>query len=135
MKFSLVLICFALLLVASACQPVAPICPPDSVTFVSDSSQFSLPSSPDLSPSPEQVEINDKTMSVDDVIHGPLCNSQWSGTIYVACDLQIIEWQEDPTFLKDCSLSIEPGTVVYVAAHNDAPYYKGCSCHTGEDPQ
>jgi hypothetical protein len=24
--------------------------------------------------------------------------------------------------------------VVYVAAHNDAPYYNGCSCHTGTNP-
>ena len=135
MKYFLALIYLSLLLFASACQPATPICPPDSITYISDSSQFSLPSSPDLSPSPEQVEINGKSMSVDDVIHGPLCDSQWSGTIYVACDLQIIEWQEDPTFLKECSLSIEPGTVVYVAAHNDDPYYKGCSCHTGEDPQ
>ena len=135
MKISLILICFPLLLVASACQPAATICPPNSVTYVSDSSQISLPSSPDLSPSPRQVEISGKTMSVDDVIHGPLCYGQWSGTIYVACDLQIIEWQEDPTFLKDCRLSIEPGTVVYVAAHNDDPYYKGCSCYTGEDPR
>jgi len=29
-------------------------------------------------------------------------------------------------------LNIAPNTVVYVAAHNDAPYYKGCSCHTGQ---
>lgn len=63
-------------------------------------------------------------MSVDNVIRGSPCYSQWSGTIYVACDVQIIEWQEDLTFLKDCSLSIEPGTIVYVAAHNDVPYYK-----------
>ncbi|MES0359593.1 MAG: hypothetical protein ABUK20_01645 [Anaerolineales bacterium] len=135
MKYFLALIYLSLLLFASACQPAAPICPPDSITYISDSSQFSASSSPDQSPLPGQVEINGKSMSVDDVIHGPLCDSQWSGTIYVACDLQIIEWQEDPTFLKECSLSIEPGTVVYVAAHNDDPYYKGCSCHTGEDPQ
>jgi hypothetical protein len=50
----------------------------------------------------------------------------------VACDLQIAAWGEEPTFLEDCNLNIEPGTIVYVAAHNDAPYYKGCSCHTGE---
>jgi len=40
----------------------------------------------------------------------------------------------NPLFLKGCKLNIDPNTVVYVAAHNDAPYYKGCSCHTGEDP-
>jgi hypothetical protein len=69
-------------------------------------------------------------MAVDQVISGALCNGDWSGTVYVACDVQVLAWEDQPTFLKDCDLSIEPGTVVYVAYHNDAPYYNGCSCHT-----
>lgn len=71
---------------------------------------------------------------MDRIVQGPLCSDTWSGVVYVACDLQIIEWEEDPTFLKDCDLNIEPGTVVYVASHNNEPYYKGCSCHTGDVP-
>jgi len=53
--------------------------------------------------------------------------------VYVTCDVQVLEWKDRPTFLEDCDLVIEPGTVVYVAAHNDAAYYNGCSCHTGGD--
>jgi hypothetical protein len=29
---------------------------------------------------------------------------------------------------------MEPDTVVYVAYHNDAAYYKGCSCHVNGEP-
>jgi hypothetical protein len=68
---------------------------------------------------------------VDRVVEGPLCNGTWSGTVYVTCNVQVYPWEEKPTFLKDCDLTIEPGTVVYVADHGDEPYYKGCSCHTG----
>jgi hypothetical protein len=73
-------------------------------------------------------------MTVDRVVSGPLCNDRWQGTVYVGCEVQVLEWSETPLFLKDCDLTIEPGTVVYVADHNDAAYYNGCSCHTGELP-
>ena len=117
-------------LLAVSCQSSEPVCPPDSVTYFSDSSTATqLNSKPSA---PNQVEINGKVIPVDRVVHGPLCNGKWGGTIYVACDVQITQWEEEPIFLQDCSLDIEPGTVVYVAAHNDEPYYNGCSCHTGE---
>jgi hypothetical protein len=89
---------------------------------------------PEQSPTPIEVEINGKMKWVDKVIEGPLCNDSWKGTVYVACDVQVFEWEQDPLFLKGCNLSIEPGTVIYVAYHNDAAYYNGCSCHTGENP-
>ena len=77
-------------------------------------------------------------MEVDKVVDYPLCNDNWSGTVYVNCKVQVAEAELDadanPLFLKGCNLNIEPNTVVYVAAHNDAAYYKGCSCHTGEVP-
>jgi hypothetical protein len=76
-----------------------------------------------------EVEIKGRTMSVDRVIHGPLCNDSWSGTIYVACDVQVAAWEEDPIFLRECDLNIEENTIVYVASHNDEQYNKGCSCH------
>jgi hypothetical protein len=82
--------------------------------------------------SPTEVSINGKTILVDQLVTGPLCIGQWAGTVYVGCDVQVMEWEETPLFLKDCDLSIEPGTVVYVAYHNDSAYYNGCSCHTGE---
>ena len=76
--------------------------------------------------------IGGKTINVDKVVEGPLCNDAWSGTVYVTCSVQVYAWQETPTFLKNCNLSIAPETVVYVAYHNDTAYYTGCSCHTGE---
>jgi len=77
------------------------------------------------------VEIGGKTVLVDRIVEGPLCNDTWSGTIYVTCNVQVYPWEGQPTFLDDCDLTIEPGTVVYVADHGDEPYYKGCSCHYG----
>jgi hypothetical protein len=82
-------------------------------------------------PTPTQIEIGGKSLPVDRVVEGPLCNGTWRGTVYVTCNVQVYPWEEQPTFLKDCNLTIEPGTVVYVADHGDEPYYKGCSCHTG----
>jgi hypothetical protein len=87
---------------------------------------------------PLQVEIQGKLMEVDKVVDYPLCNDDWSGTVYVSCEARVAEAELDadanPLFLKGCNLNIVPNTVVYVAAHNDAAYYKGCSCHTGEAP-
>jgi hypothetical protein len=81
---------------------------------------------------PVDVKIGNEIIKVDKVVSGPLCNDTWSGTVYVSCKVQVYSWQKDPTFLKNCNLSIAPGTVVYVAYHNDTAYYNGCSCHTGE---
>jgi len=89
---------------------------------------------PDADASASEVSIGGKLIDVDKVVSGPLCTDRWQGTVYVACDVQVMKWEENPLFLKDCDLSIAPGTVVYVAAHNDAAYYNGCSCHTGELP-
>ena len=69
---------------------------------------------------------------MDQVVQGRLCSGSWSGTVYVPSQIQIYAWEDNPNFLENCDLSIKPGTVVYVAAHNDEPYYQGCSCHTGE---
>lgn len=84
-----------------------------------------------LAPTPVEMVIGGKTVTVDKVVEGPLCNDTWSGTVYVGCDIQIYPWEDSPNFLQNCNLKIEPGTVVYVAHHNDAVYYNGCSCHTG----
>jgi hypothetical protein len=134
-----VVLSVVILVFLSACQ--AEVCPPESVTYVSDPVQFlSLDSAADNGPSPSPilVEIGGKMVEVDRVIHGPLCNDTWSGTIYVACDVQIVEWTEEqgPFFFDNCGLIIEPGTVVYVAAHNNTAYYNGCAvCHTSEGSQ
>jgi hypothetical protein len=76
--------------------------------------------------------IGGKPVKVNRIVEGPICNDTWSGIVYVSCNVQVMKWEENPLFLKDCNLRIEPNTVVYVAYHNDTPYYNGCSCHTGE---
>lgn len=85
------------------------------------------------------VEIKGKKIEVDKLVDYPLCNDNWRGIVYVGCEAQIAEAENDPNdnplFFRGCDLNIEPGTVVYVAAHNDTSYYKGCSCHTGENPE
>lgn len=124
------------LLLLSACK--ADVCPPGSVDYVEDPSHFPDPPSPEEAgptPTPTVMQIGRKTVEIDRVIHGPICNDTWSGRIYVACDVQVVEWTEEQgsTFLDGCDLTIEPGTVVYVAAHNNAAYYKGCaSCHASD---
>jgi hypothetical protein len=124
-----------------ACERKNTVCPPDEETSqpalqLADLLETTSPSS---SSGPIQVEIQGKMMEVDRVVDYPLCNDDWSGTVYVSCDAWVAEAELDadanPLFLKDCNLNIAPNTVVYVAAHNDAAYYKGCSCHTGEAPQ
>jgi hypothetical protein len=124
-----------LTLLLAACQKSAPACPPRTGT--PQPLTFPAPTAgprdnPGGSTAPVQIKIGGKAILVDQVVRGPLCNARWEGTVYVACDVQVLPWSEQPTFLKDCDLSIEPGTVVYVAYHNNSPYYNGCSCHTGD---
>jgi hypothetical protein len=124
---------FALLL--CGCQP-QPACPTGSVTYGEDPAQFpalSSPASAEPTATPSTVKIGGKNVQVDRVIRGPVCNDRWSGVLCVACDVQVPAWDHTgkPTFFKDCDLSIAPDTVIYVAAHKDAAYYNGCSCHTG----
>lgn len=134
MKHNASLLLTLSLLLLTACQ--ADVCPPNSVEYVTDPALFpalAFTANAGPTPTPSLVEIGRRMVEVDRVIHGPVCNDTWSGTIYVACDVQVAQWTEEegPTFFKDCDLTIEPGTVVYVASHNNAAYYNGCSsCHT-----
>ena len=131
--WTFILIGLALLLL-SACGPQGPACPAGSITYTTDLAAFPALPPAGLALTPETIEIGGRPTPVDRVIHGPLCNEQLSGTVYVACDLEIMAWDEAeyPTFLKTCSFTVEPGAVIYVAAHYDTAYYNGCSCHTGE---
>ncbi|HEX9090984.1 MAG TPA: hypothetical protein VF831_05810 [Anaerolineales bacterium] len=122
------------LLLISGCEESAPICPTPKGTvqhLIAPPSELATPT-PSIESS--QVEISGRKLQVDKVVEGALCNDTWSGTVYVKCDVQVYPWVEEPTFLKDCQLNIEPQTVVYVAYHNDTAYYNGCSCHTGVTP-
>ncbi|KPL82362.1 hypothetical protein SE15_09285 [Thermanaerothrix daxensis] len=120
----------------SACQSEKNPCqsagePPSYLTALPTPMPPTTPT-PGPSPTPILVKIGGKMVVVDKVVEGPLCNDTWSGTVYVSCKVQVMAWERSPTFLKGCNLTIAPGTVVYVAAHHDAAYYNGCSCHTGE---
>lgn len=118
---------------AAACQPAAPTCPPGSVTYLAYSNPPQSLADPTAGkPKQQLVEINGQQIQVDQVVQGMLCSGKWSGTVYVPCQIQVYAWEENPDFLKKCELDIAPGSVVYVAAHHDEPYYQGCSCHSGE---
>ncbi len=122
-------------LLLAACQASSPACPQNQENpgGSSDGNLVNSIKTP-LPPLPASLEIGGKSIQVDQIISGTLCNGSWEGVVYVPCEVQVAAWEENPLFLKGCELEIAPGTVVYVAAHNDAPYYKGCSCHTGELP-
>jgi hypothetical protein len=128
---------FSLLVLLSACQAHASVCPAATGTparIQVPPQELPTPTSA-ASSEPVELQVGGQTIPVDKVVAGPLCNDSWSGTLYVSCDVQVYTWEEQPLFLKGCSLQIAPGTVVYVAYHNDTAYYNGCSCHTGEIAQ
>lgn len=110
----------------TACEPV---CSPGTVSTMVPPFPTFDPVVNDSSSAPIEVEIKGKLREVDRVIHGPLCNDSWQGVIYVACDVQVAAWEEEPIFLRECNLNIEESTIVYVAPHNDQQFNEGCSCH------
>ena len=140
-KISLLLLAIIFGLFLTACERTNTVCPSDEGT-----PQPTLQLADLIKESPPalrtngstRVEIQGKLTEVDKVVDYPLCNDDWSGRIYVSCDVQVAESELDadsnPLFLKGCNLNIAPNTIVYVAAHNDAAFYKGCSCHKGEAP-
>lgn len=135
MRYRLTLLLFILLVFLTGCQSSDPICPtltgtPQYLSVPPDELAALLPAN-----GPGQVEIGRQTIQMDKIVEGPLCNDTWNGNVYVTCNVQVYPWEEHPTFLKDCELDIEPGTVVYVAYHNNTAYYNGCSCHTGVTPE
>ena len=116
----------------SGCQAQSTVCPVPSAHLTDTELVEALGATPTAFGDPAQVEIGGRKLRVDKVVSGALCNDVWHGTVYVTCGARVAAWQENPTFLQNCNLQIEPATVVYVAAHNDTAYYQGCSCHTGE---
>ncbi len=124
-----------MVLLAAGCKDTSAVCPPGTGT----PQLILLP--PDQLPTPTPafgpftVDIGNGELKVDKIVQGPICNDRWSGTVYVSCDVQVYPWTEQPTFLKDCQLDIDPQAVVYVADHNNTAYYTGCSCHTGVTPE
>jgi hypothetical protein len=130
MKRFFVLLLVPFLLFAAACLPTPPPellitrTPQPAVTTPSEIPQETTPSS-----SPMPIEIGNRTVDVDEVIHGFLCDDSWRGVIYVDGDVEVLPWEGESTFLRECALVIEPGTIIYVAEHPGEVFYKGCSCH------
>lgn len=133
-RYSFFMPLFFGLIFLSACGKQTPACPSGTGTpqYLTVPPEMLPSPTPGPTETPQEMIIGGGSITVDKVVEGPLCNDTWSGTIYVTCNVQVYPWEESPTFLKNCNLSIAPGTVVYVAYHNDAAYYNGCSCHTGE---
>ncbi len=127
MKTLIVVCFFTTVLLLVGCN--ADVCPEGSVTYFDDSSL--LPPNAEINLGGKtELQIGSKTIAFDRVIRGPVCNDTWEGTVYVACDVQVAKWEDKPNFLEKCNLQVDQDAVVYVAAHNNAPYYKGCSeCH------
>lgn len=136
------LLSILLLFILTGCARKQTVCPSNEGTpqAVLEIEELIKSPAPEAIPTgPVQVMIRGRKMNVDKVVNYPLCNDNWKGTVYVGCDVRVAKAELDansnPLFLKGCNLKIAPNTVVYVAAHNDAPYYKGCSCHTGISPE
>jgi hypothetical protein len=135
MKYFVLIILGLISILAVGCQKATPVCPP--VTGTPEYLTIAPEALPSPTPAPEKtwVVIGRNEIQVDKVVEGSLCNDDWSGTVYVGCNVQVYAWQEEPTFLKNCQLNIDPQAVVYVAYHNNTAYYTGCSCHTGITPE
>lgn len=62
-------------------------------------------------------------------------------TVCEETDIMYIEKLEDFPALENIveqsadgePLLVEPDATIIVAPHNNEPFYRGCSCHTGED--
>ena len=126
--FFLILVPFIML--AAACLPT----PPAELLFTRTPQPSQTPAADpmpdaDPSPTPSMVEIGGRTLSVDLVVNGLLCDDMWHGTIYVAPDIQVNPWVDEPSFLRECNLVVAPGTIVHVAAHPGEVFYRGCTCH------
>ena len=134
-KLDITLALFMFLMFMVGCQEATPVCPTDIPTLEYLTVSPEKIATPTPGSEIHRVVIGRSEIQVDKVVEGPLCNDNWSGTVFVACDVQVYPWTEEPTFLKDCQLNIEPQTVVYVAYHNNTAYYNGCSCHTGLTPE
>lgn len=126
-KFPVLLAALALAATLSACQPAAPFCASGALTYLEPGA---TPQPGRVSGAPTGVAAGPTTLKVDRVVSGYLCNNALSGSVYIACDVQVNRWVDKPLFLDGCAFTVAPGTVIYVAAHNNEAYYNGCAaCH------
>jgi hypothetical protein len=133
----LILLVVSFSILTQGCGRQSTVCQTDPPNLPVEVRQ-SLTLSDDLTepPYPVEIQIRNRSVMVDKIVHGFVCDDIWSGTVYVDCDVEVPEYEvvsdEEANFFLGCDLQIEEGTVVYVAFHNDEAYYKGCSCHTND---
>lgn len=120
MKYKIMSVSLLVMLFLTACT--ADECPEGSVTYVENAGFF--PAGTEGSPQNTELRIGNRTILFDQVIHRPLCNNSVEGTVNAACDVQVVKWKNKPTFLDGCNFQMAEDKVIYVAAHNNAPYYK-----------
>jgi hypothetical protein len=124
MLFSIVLL--------SACMDARSLCTPGMITYRERTNPF--PSTSEKQLNPQQVEIKRKMKDIDHFVSGQLCNNHLEELVYVGCDIEIYAWEDKSNFLDDCNFTVEPDAIIYVAAHNNTAYYKGCnSCHMSDE--
>ena len=115
-----------------ACMDARSLCTPGMITYRDRTNPF--PSISEKQLNPQQVEIKRKMMDFDHVVSGQLCNNLLEGLVYVGCDIEIYAWEGKSNFLDDCNFNVEPDAIIFVAAHNNTAYYKGCnSCHMTDE--
>jgi hypothetical protein len=116
----------------SACMDARSLCTPGMITYRERTNPF--PSNSEKQLNPQQVEIKRKMKDIDHFVSGQLCNNHLEGLVYVGCDIEIYAWKDKSNFLDDCNFTVEPDAIIYVAAHNNTAYYKGCnSCHMSDE--
>jgi len=120
----------------SACDRQKTVCEDTDITYTENLEEFPTRGN-DFSHNngtvPLLVDINGKMTPVDRIVTGPVCNELWSGKVYIGCNIQIAAWDEAPRFFEACDFNVDPGAIIIVASHNNETFYRGCSCHTGED--
>ena len=129
MKSKLILLLILLsMILLSGCMDARSLCSPGMIKYNDRTNPF--PEIVKQTNNPQQVEIRGKPMDFDHVITGQLCNNDLKGKVYIGCDIEIYSWDTKSTFLDGCDFNVASGSTIYVAAHNNTPYYKGCdSCH------
>lgn len=128
---SLLLFTFLFIILLSACMDARSLCSPGMITYRDRNNPFPTPAEVQLNP--QQIEVKNKMIDFDHVVTGQLCNNHLEGMVYIGCDIEIYAWENKSNFLDDCSFTVDPKAIIYVAAHNNTAYYKGCdSCHISD---
>ncbi|MDX9851812.1 MAG: hypothetical protein RBT01_14980 [Anaerolineaceae bacterium] len=127
----LLFLTFIFIILLSACMDARSLCTPGMISYRDRGDPF--PSLTETQLNPQQIEVKKKMIDFDHVVTGQLCNNHLEGMVYIGCDIEIYAWEGKSNFLDDCDFTVGKNTIIYVAAHNNTAYYKGCdSCHISD---